>query len=78
MFIEICDRKQLWDFLNQKRFQLGVCSRFTMYGCGLTLAIIGKKFLIRGDTPVIFVHMCKPYDVVNSNTSQYAMYDFSY
>ena len=52
----------MWDFLNKKCFQLGVCSRFTMYEYGLTLAIIGKKFLIRGDTPVIFVHMCKPYN----------------
>ena len=41
----------MWDFLNKKCFQLGVCSRFTMYEYGLTLAIIGKNSLL-----------CKPYN----------------
>ena len=36
----------MWDFLNKKCFQLGVCSRFTMYEYGLTLAIIGKNSLL--------------------------------
>ena len=36
----------MWDFLNKKCFQLGVCSRFTMYDYGLTLAIIGKNSLL--------------------------------
>ena len=42
----IVGRRNMWDFLNKKCFQLGVCSRFTMYDYGLTLAIIGKNSLL--------------------------------